>query len=84
MISDRIDTLNAPELNRIFEENAGSCEKMIFEMSGVDYISSAGQRVLVSAHRKMSDEGGFVLKVLTPDVPGILIITGFDKKLTIE
>ncbi len=84
VITDRIDTLTAPELGRIFEENADSCEKMFFDLSGVDYISSAGLRVLVSAHRKMSDKGGLILNGLTPDVLGILKMTGFDKKLTIK
>ncbi len=84
IIEDRIDTLTAPELDEAFQENAGDCDKMIFDLSGVDYISSSGLRVLISAHRRMEQTGGLVLKGVTSDVYSILKITGLEKRLRIE
>lgn len=84
LISGRIDTLTAPELEKAFSENADSCEKMIFDMSGADYISSAGLRVLVSSHRNMEKKNGLVLKGVKGNVSDILKMTGFDGFLNIE
>lgn len=84
IIEGRIDTLTAPELDKVFQENADVSDKMIFDMTEVDYISSAGIRTLVSAHRKMSGKGGLVLKNLSSSVFSILQMTGLDKKLTIN
>ena len=84
IISGRIDTITAPELDKVFRENAEVCEKMIFDMSEVDYISSAGIRSLVAAHRKMAGKGGLVLRGLNKSVLSILEMTGLSKKLNIE
>lgn len=84
IIEGRIDTLTAPELDKVFNENADSCNRMIFDMTDVDYISSAGIRCLVSAHRKMAGKDGLVLKNLNNSVLSILKMTGLDKKLNIE
>lgn len=84
MIEGRIDTLTAPELEKVFKENAGKADKMIFDMSGVDYISSAGIRAIVSAYRLMGEKDGLVLKGLTKNVQTIIRMTGLEKKLTIE
>ncbi len=53
MIEGRVDTLTACELEKVFRENAEKADKMIFDMNGVDYISSAGIRAIVSAYRVM-------------------------------
>ncbi|MBQ1659693.1 MAG: STAS domain-containing protein [Clostridia bacterium] len=84
IIEGRIDTITAPELDKVFRENADGSDKMIFDMTGVDYISSAGIRTLVAAHRKMSGKSGLILR--NPDSPvlSILKMTGIDKKLNIE
>ena len=84
MIEGRIDTLTAPELEKIFQENSDGCSTMIFEMSGVEYISSAGIRVLVSSHRRMEKEGILILKGICPDVLSILKMTGLDNRLNVE
>ena len=83
-IEGRIDTLTAPELEQAFADNADSCDKMIFDMSNVDYISSAGLRVVVVAHREMQKKDGLVLKNLSKNVASIINLTGFNKALNIE
>lgn len=83
-IQGRIDTLNAPELEQAFIENAENCEKMIIDFSDTDYISSAGLRVILVAHRKMEKKGGLVLKNLSKNVASIMKMTGFVKYVNIE
>ena len=84
IIEGRIDTLTAPELAEVFRENSEKADKMIFDMSGVDYVSSAGIRAIVSAYRVMGNKDGLVLKGLRKNVLTIIRMTGLEKKLTIE
>ena len=83
-IEGRIDTLTAPQLEQAYADNADICDKMIFDMSNVDYISSAGLRVVVVAHREMKKKDGLVLKNLSKNVQSIINLTGFNKALNIE
>ncbi len=83
LIEGRIDTVTSAELNSTFQENAAGCDKMIFDMSGVDYISSAGLRVLLIAHKEMAKKSGLVLRGLNQNVLSILKLTGFDNTLNI-
>lgn len=53
-------------------------------MREVEYISSAGMRVIVAAHRAMAPKGGLVLRGLTKNVSTIINLTGFNKILNIE
>ena len=84
VIEGRIDTLTAPELEKTFRDNAEKADKMIFDMNGVDYVSSAGIRAIVSAYRAMGSKDGLVLKGLRNNVLTIIRMTGLEKKLTIE
>ncbi len=83
-VSGRIDTLTAPELESKFREIENDADKLIFDMSEVEYISSAGMRVIVAAHRAMAPKDGLVLKGLTKNVSTIINLTGFNKILNIE
>ena len=83
-ITGRIDTISAPELEEEFNRIEPKAEKVIFDMTGVDYISSAGMRMIVAVHRKMVSKGGLVLRGLKKNVRAIINLTGFSKVLTIE
>ena len=84
VIEGRIDTLTAPELEKAFSDAEPASDKVIFDMSGVDYISSAGMRVIIAVHRTMAKKEGLVLKGLTKNVKTIINLTGFTKVLNIE
>ncbi len=84
IIEGRVDTLTAPELEKVFRDNAEQADKMIFDMYGVDYVSSAGIRAIVSAYKIMGNKDGLVLKGLRNNVLTIIRMTGLEKKLTIE
>lgn len=80
----RIDTLTAPQLEQAFADNYESCDQMIFDLSKVDYVSSAGLRVIVVAHREMEKKNGLILRNLSKNVENIINLTGFNKALHIE
>ena len=83
-IKGRIDTLTSPELEQEFIENAENCEKMIFDLSETEYISSAGLRVILVANREMEKKDGLVLRNLSKNVESIIRMTGFGKFVCIE
>ena len=81
MIEGSIDALTSPELEQaIF---AAGTEKVILDMTGVDYISSAGLRVVVGANHKLGRDN-LTLRGLAPNVLEIFRLTGFTKYLNIE
>ena len=77
-ISGHIDATTAPELEKIVNADVAKVEKIVFDMANVEYISSAGLRVLLSVHKAMSSKGGeFVLENVSNDVKNVLEMTGF-------
>lgn len=83
-IEGKVDTLTAPRFEQAFEEYSEKCDKMIFDFADTEYISSAGLRVILVAHRKMEQKGGLILKNLNKNVETIINMTGFSKKFNIE
>lgn len=78
-----IDTLTSPDLEKAVAEYAPQCEKLTLDLSGVDYISSAGIRAVLKA-RQIKGGDNFKLKNLNNNVMEIFRITGFAKVLDIE
>ena len=83
-LEGRIDSLTSSELSHAIAEQTPSCDKLILDMSGVSYISSAGIRVIVATHREMASKDGLVLRGLSSSVKTIISLTGFQKRLNIE
>lgn len=84
-IKGHVDAATAPDLEKVAMEEGAKVEKMVFDFSGVEYISSAGLRVLLQSHKLMSSKGGeFIVQNLTDDVKEILEMTGFSGFLTIK
>ena len=82
-IEGSIDALTAQELDQAINAAAPSCEKMILDMTKVDYISSGGLRVVVGANRSVGKDN-LTLRGLAPNVLEIFRLTGFTKYLNIE
>ena len=82
-IEGSIDALTAQELDQAISAAAPSCEKMILDMTKVDYISSGGLRVVVGANRSVGKDN-LTLRGLAPNVLEIFRLTGFTKYLNIE
>ena len=82
-LKGRLDTTTAPQL----EAELGGLEEvnaLALDFSGLEYISSAGLRVLLSAQKIMSKKGGMVLRNVNDAVREVFDITGFSDILTIE
>lgn len=83
-IEGRLDTLTAPELEKTIDNDLGGIEKLVLDLEKLDYISSAGLRVLLHAEKIMQRLGGMRIKNVSETVMEIFAVTGFDEILTIE
>lgn len=83
-IEGRIDTTTAPTLDSAIQELAGDVKELVLDMSGVEYVSSAGLRVLLAAQKKMNAIGSMKLIGVCAAVMEVFEITGFSDILTIE
>ena len=83
-ISGRLDTTTAPELENAINGEGESLTNLVLDFNGVNYISSAGLRVLLTAQKKMNVQGSMVLINVCEDVMDILEMTGFADILEIK
>ena len=83
-IEGRIDTSTSPALENELKSSFEECNTLILDFTGVEYISSAGLRVLLSAQKIMSKKGGMRLVNVSDDIMEIFEVTGFSDILTIE
>ena len=83
-LGGRLDTTTAPELEKAFEENMEVSKDLILDMKELEYISSAGLRVLLTAQKKMNQSGKMKLTGVSDEVMEVFEITGFSDILTIE
>ena len=84
VIDGRLDTLSSPELEEIINTELDGVTELTLDLNGVDYISSAGLRVLLCALKKMGSCGQMRVKNVRPMVNEIFDITGFGEILNIE
>ena len=80
----RVDTVTAPELEQELKADYEAIDSLVMDFAEVEYISSAGLRVLLTAHKAMNKKGGMKLKNVNDDVMEIFDVTGFSDILTIE
>jgi anti-sigma B factor antagonist len=83
-VSGRIDTITAPALEKTIGENICDIQNLVIDFKGVEYISSAGLRVLLAAQKKMKNGNSMKLINVCEDVMEIFEMTGFADILTIE
>lgn len=85
LINGRVDTYTAPELETAINEELDNIESLILDFENLEYISSAGLRVLVSTQKKAKKQD-FSFKIINVNdvVNEILRMSKFDKILTIE
>ncbi len=83
-VEGRLETTTAPELEIVVKEELDGINALVFDFSKLDYISSAGLRVLLSAQKIMNNQG--TMKVLGANeiVTEVFDITGFSDILTLE
>ena len=83
-IAGRLDTTSAPEMEKAVKENIGGIEKLVIDMEKLEYISSAGLRMLLSAKKKMDEQGSIKIKNVSKAIMEVFEITGFNEIMTIE
>ena len=83
-ITGRLDTITAPALDKTINENLGEIKSLILDFKNLEYISSAGLRVLLGAQKKMQQIGSMKLKNVREEVMEVFEITGFVDILTVE
>ena len=83
-LEGRLDTMTAPELEAELKKEMAGAESLVLDFSKLDYISSAGLRVLLSAHKAMTAKGGMKVTHVNEIVQEVFEVTGFTDVLTIE
>lgn len=84
VVAGRLDTNTAPTLEKVVNEDASDAEGIIIDMGELEYISSAGLRVLLTAHKKMLKAGFLRLINVQEGVMEVLKMTGFARIMDIE
>ena len=83
-LEGRLDTTTAPELEQELKASMSGVTELTFDMTGLEYISSAGLRVLLTAHKTMMKQGQMKITHVTEVVQEVFDVTGFSDILTIE
>ncbi len=83
-IAGRLDTTSAPEMEKAVKENISGVEELVIDMEKLEYISSAGLRVLLSAQKTMNSQGSMKVINVSDTIMEIFEITGFNEIMTIK
>ncbi len=81
-IEGRLDTTTAPQLEEEFKASLDGVQDLVLDFSKLEYISSAGLRVLLSAQKQMNKVGKMTLTNVSPEIMEIFEVTGFSDILS--
>ena len=84
LLEGRLDTVTAPDLQKELDASLDGINELVLDFEKLEYISSAGLRVVLGARKAMGESGSFAVKNLCSDVREIFDITGFSDIITIE
>jgi len=83
-LSGRLDTTTAPQLETELKASIDGVEHLVLDFAALEYLSSAGLRVLLSAQKIMNKQGSMVVRNVNETIAEIFEVTGFCDVLTIE
>ena len=83
-VAGRLDTTTAPELEAALKDSFDGVTKLVLDFASLEYLSSAGLRVLLSAQKVMNKQGEMVVRNVNETISEIFEVTGFSDVLTIE
>ena len=83
-IVGRLDTITAPALDKTINEDLGDTKNLVLDVKGMEYISSAGLRVLLAAQKQMQKIGTMKVTGVCAEVMEVFEMTGFADILVIE
>ena len=84
IVSGRLDTQTAPELENELDSIVPALKELTFDMTNLEYVSSAGLRVILKAQKTMNTQGSMKLTGVNDSIMEVFDITGFLDILTIE
>ena len=84
IISGRLDTQTAPELEKELDSVLADIKELTFDFANLEYVSSAGLRVILKAQKAMNAQGSMKLTGVNDSIMEVFDITGFLDILTIE
>ena len=82
-LEGRLDTMTAPELEKSLADSLDGITELTFDMEGLEYISSAGRRVLLATQKTMNKQGEMKVAHVQEMVMEVFEVTGFNDILTI-
>lgn len=80
----RLDTTTAPGLEAELKRSVGGVTELVFDFSELEYLSSAGLRVLLAAQKVMNKQGEMKIRNVNDTINDIFEVTGFSEILTVE
>ena len=83
-LEGRLDTVTAPSLEAELKANLDGIQELVLDFQKLEYISSAGLRVLLMAQKTMNKQGSMVIRNVNETIAEVFEITGFADMLTIE
>ena len=83
-VEGRLDTTTAPQLEAELKQSISGVETLVLDFANLEYLSSAGLRVLLAAQKVMNKQGEMVIRNVNETIAEIFEITGFSDILTIE
>ena len=84
ILEGRLDTITAPALEEEIKQSLNGITELIFDFEKLEYISSAGLRVLLAAQKIMNKQGSMIIKNVNDVINDVFEVTGFSDILTIE
>lgn len=84
VLSGRLDTTTAPQLEAELKASLDGVESLILDFAALEYLSSAGLRVLLAAQKTMNKQGSMVVRNVNETITEIFEVTGFCDILTVE
>lgn len=83
-VKGRLNTNTAPQFETAIKDIGSEIKKLVLDFAGLEYISSAGLRVVLMAQKKMNKQGVMLVKNVNENVMSVFAITGFSDILVIE
>lgn len=83
-LEGRLDTTTAPQLEAELKQSLDGVTALALDMEKLDYLSSAGLRVLLAAQKQMNKQGTMVIRNVNETIMEVFEVTGFIDILTVE
>lgn len=84
ILTGRLDTTTAPQLETELKKDLTDVKKLVLDFASLEYLSSAGLRVLLAAQKVMNKQGTMVIRNVNDTIQDIFEVTGFSEILTVE